>query len=723
MKRSSKTTPSASSLPSPLARTRVAIVGGGCASLAAAFELTRPNAPEQFEVTVYQMGHRLGGKGASGRGSSGRIEEHGLHLWLGFYENAFRLMREAYAEAARDPATCPIATFNDAFKPDPNVAVAERLRGGDWLPWVATFPPAPGLPGDPAETVKLFSVREYLIRAVRLVASLIESAGKSTHLDREPAPAPPEGIWSAIDKLLRYGALATATALREAFDLLLGAISTFAPRSENVVLKLIDAVSEAVKQQLQTLIEADRELYRVFGVVDLVLAILRGCIRFGLAFDPRGFDAINDVDWRDWLRDNGATQSSVDSAFVRGIYDLVFAYEDGDTERPRLAAGVALRGAMRMFFTYKGALFWKMQAGMGDIVFSPLYEVLKQRGVKFEFFHKLTHVGLGGARGTPDDRHVAALEFDVQAEIVGGGEYQPLVEVAGLPCWPSQPLWGQLKNGDALQKQDIDLESPFDPTVLRKKTLRVSQDFDFVILGLSVGALPLVCKEILAEDTRFRRAIHSGKSVQTQAFQLWLREDMAQLGWRGDQTNLSAFVEPFDTWADMTHLIDAEDWVTPPKAIAYFCSVLPERKAESAGDAKAAHQVVRNSAVEFLRRDVVHLWPRFLTPSGEPRWNLLAAEPNKKSRKKSVGEEQFDTQFWTANVRPSDRYALSLPGTIADRISPLERSYDNLTFAGDWTASGLCSGCVESAVMSGMLASHALSGFPALHSITGYDHP
>ena len=61
-----------------------------------------------------------------------------------------------------------------------------------------------------------------------------------------------------------------------------------------------------------------------------------------------------------------------------------------------LAAGVALRGAMRMFFTYKGALFWKMQAGMGDVVFAPLYEVLKRRGVRFEFFHKLTNVGLGG---------------------------------------------------------------------------------------------------------------------------------------------------------------------------------------------------------------------------------------------------------------------------------------------------------------------------------------
>ena len=58
---------------------------------------------------------------------------------------------------------------------------------------------------------------------------------------------------------------------------------------------------------------------------------------------------------------------------MRGIYDLTFAYEAGDRNRPRLSAGVALRGAMRMFFTYRRSMFWRMSAGMGDVVFAPLY--------------------------------------------------------------------------------------------------------------------------------------------------------------------------------------------------------------------------------------------------------------------------------------------------------------------------------------------------------------
>jgi len=64
-----------------------------------------------------------------------------------------------------------------------------------------------------------------------------------------------------------------------------------------------------------------------------------------------------------------------------------------------------------------------------------------------------------------------------------------------------------------------------------------------------------------------------------------------------------------------------------------------------------------------------------------------------------------------------------VPGSARFRISPLDKTYDNLTIAGDWTDCGLNIGCVEAAVMSGLLASHALSGTPALKDIVAYDHP
>ena len=73
-----------------------------------------------------------------------------------------------------------------------------------------------------------------------------------------------------------------------------------------------------------------------------------------------------------------------------------------------IAAGQALRAMVRAFFTYRGAFFWKMQAGMGDTIFGPMYEVLRKRGVTFKLFHKveqlrtdgeaITAVGIGARR-------------------------------------------------------------------------------------------------------------------------------------------------------------------------------------------------------------------------------------------------------------------------------------------------------------------------------------
>ena len=158
---------------------RVAIVGGGCGALSAAFELTRPESGNAYEVTVYQMGWRLGGKGASGRGRSGRIEEHWLHLWLGFYENAFRLMRDCYGELDRDPAAHPMATWQDAFSPAPHVAVAERAPNGAFEAWVARFPAGAGLPGDGAPGTGPFSAARYTRQATALLVELIRSARPS----------------------------------------------------------------------------------------------------------------------------------------------------------------------------------------------------------------------------------------------------------------------------------------------------------------------------------------------------------------------------------------------------------------------------------------------------------------------------------------------------------------------------------------------------------------
>ena len=108
-----------------------------------------PTGSDDYDITVYQLGWRLGGKGASGRNAEHyqRIEEHGLHILLGFYENAFRVLRAAYARARtvrRDTARDLAGRVQ--------AAQLRRADGADrrttYVPWPMDFPPNSGIPGE-----------------------------------------------------------------------------------------------------------------------------------------------------------------------------------------------------------------------------------------------------------------------------------------------------------------------------------------------------------------------------------------------------------------------------------------------------------------------------------------------------------------------------------------------------------------------------------------------
>jgi uncharacterized protein with NAD-binding domain and iron-sulfur cluster len=301
------------------------------------------------------------------------------------------------------------------------------------------------------------------------------------------------------------------------------------------------------------------------------------------------------------------------------------------------------------------------------------------------------------------------------------------VDVDGLPCWPNQPLWGQLTDSSRLQQEERNFESFFDTRYEERRVLRVGEDFDLVVLGVGIGSIPHACREIVARDSRWRSMVNHVKTVATQAFQIWLKSDMQALGWQDRPINVSGFVEPFDTWADMSHLATEERWETPPRAIAYFCNALPDLEAIPGRDrtdwTATSHERVRQNAIAFLNRDIAHLWPNARGPEGHFRWELLADSRGESASAELNGERRFDTQYWVSSANPTDRYTLSLPGSLIYRISPLDRTYDNLTIAGDWTDCGFNAGCIEAAVMSGMLAAHALSQRPALREIVGYDHP
>jgi uncharacterized protein with NAD-binding domain and iron-sulfur cluster len=695
----------------PHARKRVAILGGGMAGLAAAWSLTAPEARDEFDVTVYQRGWRLGGKAASSRGAHGRIEEHGLHVWLGYYDNAFRLIRAVYDELDRpgtDPA-CPIATWRDAFACAERVGVADG-SADDWSHWVASFDRNDLEPGAAYGTGQPLSVATFVRRGLRLLLAFSasirdddaapEPAGVVlSSLPRAPAPRDHAPALRELGALLRQAEIAAMVGAIEAIRLLEAAL----PRGGTLTSTVL-AYLEGMRDEVGARLRRQDDGRRASEVADLVITCLQGAIRDGLLVDPAGFAAIDDVDFREWLEGHGARPETLKSPLVRGMYDLVFAYEGGDPRRPRFAAGLGLFLAGKLFFEYRGSIFWRMQAGSGDVVFAPLYQALRARGVRFAFFHRVDRLHVGADGGAID-----AVGLGRQARLADGrAEYEPLVHVKGLPCFPSTPLVEQLA-GTARP----DLESAWaDRSAEEQLVLHAGEDFDDLVLATSLGMVPHVCGDLLERSPRWREMVDHVATVPTQSLQLWLRRAESELGWRHPGATISASLAPFETYAAMSHLITREDWTDGlrPEAIAYFCSVLPT---SAAADPRAAERLVRANAVEQLTRFAGPTWPHAVKPDGGFRWDLLCSEGG------GVQEERLDGQFWTANVDPSDQYVQSLPGTGAYRLRADQAGYANLFLAGDWINCGLNAGCIEAAVMAGMQAANAVRGLPVTHGISG----
>jgi hypothetical protein len=243
-------------------------------------------------------------------------------------------------------------------------------------------------------------------------------------------------------------------------------------------------------------------------------------------------------------------------------------------------------------------------------------------------------------------------------------------------------------------------------------------DFDQVVLAIPIGALEPICGELIERDQRWDLAIHTAVTVQTQAFQVWLGKPSDALGWPyGENSVTGCYVEPLDTYCDMSHLIPAESWgdADNVRGIAYFCGVLDDFEGETA--AKARERVHAN-AIEFLERDAAGLWPRS-RPGPAAGSNALAGQRESGfdwdlltgTEAASAADHRFSSQYWRANVTPSERYVLTPAGSVKHRLPSNDSGFENLKLAGDWTKNGVDGGCVEAAVTSGMQAARAITGF------------
>jgi len=682
---------------------KLVILGGGVGSMAAAWQLTsQPNWQDIYDsITVYQMGWRLGGKGASGRGDHARIQEHGLHIWLGFYDNAFDVMQNAYPMLDRPPGS-PLATWTDAFKKHSYVVIAQNYNV-KWYPWSFDFPENSSVPGYGAITPTLW---QYILRLIDFFIKHFRDTGMKLYVERAIESDEHQSAIARLNHFVETKLAGLEIGAKTLAQNLLLVIETYVKNlSERAsgpteddhqqIIWLLKELHASIERHLKEKINFDLEIYRFVVVMDLAVTIAIGLLRDRVLFRPDKLDSLDQEDFREWLARHEAFDETVSCDLLRGFYDLVFAYHNGDTDRPSFAAGTAIRCLFRILFSYKGAIFWKMQAGMGDTVFAPLYLALKKRGVGFKFFHRVQRLGLSA-----DKKSIKTICIARQAT-VNGEEYDPFVRVNDLDCWPATPNYCQLQEGQALQDQNIDLESFYTTWKdVEEITLQSETDFDDVVFGISLASVPYLCRELLT-DPKWQAMANKVETTRTMAFQVWMNKNLQELGWNDESPIMDAFVEPMDTWADMSQLIGSENYPAGEvKNISYFCGPMqggipPHSETETP---ERALQLVTDISQNSFKKYAEAWWPQF-------------------------DEHCVVDRFYRANIDPSERYVQSTKGSTQYRLPGYQSGFSNLYLAGDWTLNGLNAGCVEAATISGKIVGNVLSGNPPLKDVWGYGDP
>lgn len=725
--------------PTPMKKKKIAVLGGGLGSMTTVFNLTeQPDWKEYYDITVYQLGWRLGGKGASGRNMNKmlpheepnyRIQEHGFHIFFGFYENAFRMMDRCYQALGDDG---PIASVSDAFKPHNFIVLQEEINC-QWTPWYLDYPENDLLPWE-ANTTGVRSLVEHIETALEFTLDLFLNPSNTRKEDDssadnifevfadtirdliEPLFNVPEYIGDTLDKFDFSVESSFLGAVIQLLKLRPKCLDDEIKEMYQVIVCLIQQFQKRIRKRLDKAIAKDDiDTRRDLIIINLILTIIVGLIEDN-ALTPEGFNDLDNYDFTAWLERHGAWNETVKSALVTAMYDLLFAFPKGvnTLDNRSLGTAAALRWAIRMNMAYNGAIMWKMQGGMGDIIFAPMYEVLKRRGVKFEFFHRVDNLGLDDAVPNGVANIKMYKQVNLKDEDAG---YDPLIDVKGLSCWPAHPNYDQIVDEEValLKDNNIDLEDFWTrwPELHEEEeiTLDYGKDFDLVILGIAIGSFPYICPELIEAKPQWNSMVTGIQTVTTQGGQLWLTPTLTQLGWTQPSAVVGTYVEPLDTYADMTELISKENWPAAyyPYNLAYFTGTMPDPGipmpiADNYDFPAEQQTLVNNAAIQYLETAIGYLWPEATTkqnPQGLD-WNLLVDPENR------TGQDRFNSQFWRINISPSERYVMSVPMSQNVRLDPDNSGFNNLYLTGDWVNNPLNSGCVEATVMAGMKSAQTL---------------
>lgn len=659
-------------------KTRIAILGGGISALAAAYELKRLDPTDTLDITIHQMGWRLGGKCASSRnetaGMGFRNEEHGLHVLGGWYHNTFEMLRRVYAdwEHLQGVDSTPI---DDAFLPMNGAVLFDERRTifgfqNGWRKIAMRFPDPVGTPGIDIPDLSIERMFKVLLRWVQEILGFSLDGLHSIGIAEAFLPD-----WFDLSEIVEF------------FDR--DTLENWNDDDADAVSSRLNERAECIGGQCEILAdnlseEGSRDWFARGGenepsIFDLMTAGLVGMyVIKGMLDDrllTRGFDAINSEDATEWMQRHGAPAFVVKSPFVELGYHYAFSYVDGDKGQPNMAAGAALRGYLRMFFGQVGSFFYHFNGGMGDVIVKPFYDVLRSRGVKFEFFTQVTGLALDDSQ-----TQISHVTVRRQAKVSAGPDaYEPLIEThAGLRTWPTAPQMAQLELAPGQTRFPEDFEDPHDiDSDDPIETLVAGDNFDVAILAIPGTALREICQPLTQADPAWRRCLDAMSSCPTLSVQLWTEETPEQLGW-GDMPGISTgHVLPLSTWSDMSHLLPFEQASTY-RGHHLLCGPHPITGVPS-----------RETALTWLMahfEDVL------------PNWR--------------IGDQDLSERaiYVRLNHRPSDRYIFAAAGDIQGRLRTDESGLSNLYLCGDWVRNGTDLGWVEGAVTSARQCARAVTG-------------
>lgn len=722
---------------------KIIILGGGMASLAAAHELTDYEGwQNDYEITLYQVGWRLGGKTSTGRNENDRIEEHGIHILQGWYDTTFRLLRSVYDERKKEnlaPGSPLQDLFKDGLVANNSTLLTEFIPElGKWTNWPLILPETSEQPGIGPPLAMWDLIRKGIAVMLEMLLGSPYAKGNNpistwilnhffpkyvSGIDQKPGKnesflyaflKPLVAIGEIIDRMIKKD----ISNIIESIRLLQQPVAANQQEHHSIILNLIEKYIRHIEQKGLPFREEEKEHRHMSVAICFAYYNIKGIIKDVYNPDTNSFDfsKINKYDYREWLGMQGAPEWLINSVIVRFFYTGTFANLVNDNGGA-VAAGTALQ-----FFAkssgYKGSFVYQMVYGTGEVMVMPLYEVLKSRGVKFKFFHKIeqVHYAATGA--------IETISYAEQVELAVP-QYNPVKKIDDdkLSVWPAEPLYNQLNPNDVarLKAGKVNLEDPWaDWADFRKGQLTKGVDFDEVILGIPVGTLKTICSEIIKNENRWQLMVDNIVTTPTQSAQLWLLPSLKELGFdlatwglpsEYAAPNVVVYQNPMYSWLDSSLVLPSENWPENqrPKFLAYFTGpYLLRRPLPAFSDHE--YQAKENSRLrdtfeQWLQDNAGWFWPKatsYLYPQGLD-FQFLADPENS-----SDGYTRFSNQFFRANVRPTDHYTLSVPNSDLYRLKADASGFANLYLCGDWIDFGGNVGYIDGTIQSGQQAAQTL---------------